>query len=598
MTAALEVENLIVRAGKNGPTIVEGLSFTAEPGEILGVVGESGSGKTTLGLAILGYGRDGAVITGGDIRIHGRSMVHSSQNEIRRLRGDAVSYMPQDPGASLNPARHIGTQLTEVLELKEGRRGRRSFARRIAAAMEEVHLPTEAAFLRRYPHELSGGQQQRVLLALAFLRDPSVVVLDEPTTGLDVTTQARVLETVRTMCLHRQTVAIYISHDLDVVSDLASRMLVLYGGQVAEFGATGDLFEHPRHRYTAALLASAPELDRRRPLVGIPGHAPRLADRHAGCAFAPRCSHADDACQVRPEATAFSSAHVAHCHHPVPDRLAVKVMDAGRARATPSTPSSTLTAREVRANYGSVEVLHGVDLKVRRGECVAIVGESGSGKTTLSQCLSGLHPLASGAVAVDGQELAPRARDRTAVERQAIQYVFQNPYGALNPRKTVRALLEQPTKAFGLSNDSEGWLERVRLGRHVLSRRPRQLSGGERQRVAIARALMTDPDFLICDEITSALDFSIQASVINLLQSLQEETGIGIVFVTHNLPLVASLADRVVVMQHGEVVEEGATDEVLDTPTTAYTKQLLSAVPGSRSARRSPANTEVPLIRP
>jgi peptide/nickel transport system ATP-binding protein len=583
MTSTLIVENLTVRAGHDGPAIVEGLSFTAEPGEILGVVGESGSGKTTLGLAILGYGRDGAVITGGDIRIRGKSLVHASAEEIRQLRGDEVSYMPQDPAASLNPARRIGTQLAEVLELKEGRQARGTFAERIATSMDEVHLPTDPAFLRRYPHELSGGQQQRVLLALAFLRDPSVVVLDEPTTGLDVTTQARVLETVRAMCEHRQTVAIYISHDLDVVADLASRMLVMYGGQVVEHGPSGELFDHPRHRYTSALLASAPDIDQRRTLVGIPGQAPRLSDRAEGCPFAPRCSHADAQCTTKPAATPFSLGHIAYCHHPVPDRADLRE-ESTRRRITPTHDESTLTARGIRANYGHVEVLHGIDVSLRRGECVAIVGESGSGKTTLSQCMSGLHAPTAGSIAIDGTDLPTRAADRTPAQRKAVQYVFQNPYGSLNPRKTIRSLLEQPARAFGLEADSEHWLERVRLGRHVLNQRPRQLSGGERQRVAIARALTTDPDFLICDEITSALDVSIQASVVNLLQDLQQETGIGILFVTHNLPLVAALADRVVVMQHGEVVEDGPTDQVLDAPQTVYAKQLLTAVPGRRAS--------------
>jgi peptide/nickel transport system ATP-binding protein len=593
VTAALVVEDLTVRAGREGPTIIEGVSFAVEPGEILGVVGESGSGKTTLGLAILGYGRDGAVITGGDIRISDRSIVHARPEELRRLRGAEVSYMPQDPGSSLNPARRIGVQLREVLELQAGRSG--SASERIASAMEEVHLPTAPDFLKRYPHELSGGQQQRVLLALAFLRDPRVVVLDEPTTGLDVTTQARVLETIREMCHQRRSAAVYISHDLDVVADLATQMLVLYGGRVAEHGSSSALFEHPRHRYTGALLASAPALDARRRLVGIPGQAPRLTDRGSGCPFAPRCAYSDEACLTFPAATVVSAEHVVHCHHPIVEIASPpRGVDDVRTAAPAASSTSSLAARGLQAGYGGTTVLRDVDLQVQRGECLAIVGESGSGKTTLSQCLSGLHAPSGGTVTIDARELAARARDRSPADRRAIQYVFQNPNGSLNPRKTIRALLDQPARAFGLTHtDATKWLERVRLGPHVLRQRPRQLSGGERQRVAIARALMTEPDFLICDEITSALDVSIQASVINLLQDLQQETGIGIVFVTHNLPLVSALADRVVVMQHGVIVEEGPTETVMRAPRTTYTQQLLAAVPGHPAADR-PAPTPAP----
>jgi peptide/nickel transport system ATP-binding protein len=584
----LEVQDLTVHAGHGGPPIVEGLDLLVREGEIIGVVGESGSGKSTLGLAILGYGRDGAVITGGDVRIAGRSLVTSKPSEVLRLRGDLVAYVPQDPASSLNPSRRIGAQLREVLDLAGPRPGAPAPAERIAAGMREVGLPDDATFLRRYPHELSGGQQQRVLLALAFLRDPRVVVLDEPTTGLDVTTQAHVLATVREVCHRRGTAAIYISHDLDVVASSATRVLVLYGGRTAEYADTAELFAAPRHRYTAALLASAPKLDPGARVSGIPGHAPRLSEKPSGCAFRARCSAADDRCAERPPAVQVSPAHVHHCFHPVTGGTASPDHPRAERSARTTTPVSTLAATAVRAAYGHDTVLHGVDLHVRRGECVALVGESGSGKTTLSKCISGLHARSGGTIAIDGHPLAALSTQRSVSERRAIQYVFQNPYGSLNPRRTVRALLEQPGKALGLGGvDARHWLERVNLRSHVLDQRPRQLSGGERQRVAIARALTTQPDFLICDEITSALDVSIQASVVNLLLDLQEETGVGILFVTHNLPLVAALADRVVVMKDGSIAEEGLIEPVLRQPQTAYTRELLDAVPTGAATHRS-----------
>lgn len=580
MTTVMTVEGLTVRVGSTGPAIVDDVSFTVSAGEIVGIVGESGSGKTTLGLAVLGYGRDGAVITGGDVRIGEASMVHASAGEIARRRGDLVAYVPQDPAVALNPARRVGVQLREVLEIANLGLDRSASTERIRSSLAEMGLPSSDEFLRRYPHELSGGQQQRVLLSLAFLREPRVVVLDEPTTGLDVTTQAKVLETIAAACERHQAAALFVTHDLDVVASLARRVLVMYGGRMCEIGPTRELFDAPAHQYTAALLAAAPSIDDDGHLAGIAGRAPRLSEIGAGCAFAPRCAHADDACHDRPAATVLDADHVVFCHHPVTRRTLDATSDAVRSPRRIATATDGLVVRGLRAGYNGREVVHGIDLDVGRGECVALVGESGSGKTTLSQCISGLHEPSHGTITLDGRELARNARDRTVDDRRALQYVFQNPFGSLNPRKSIGELLEEPYRLLGLPRgDVRAWLERVQLGPHVMRLRPKSLSGGERQRVAIARALTTQPEFLVCDEVTSALDVSIQASVIELLRELQHDTGIGILFVTHNLPLVASIADRVVVMQHGSVVEHGVTGDVLHRPETAYARELIDAVP-------------------
>lgn len=580
MTPTLLVDDLTVRAGADGPAIIEHVSIEVGRGEILGVVGESGSGKTTLGLALLGYGRDGAVITGGDILIDGVSMVQASSRELARRRGSLVAYVPQDPAGALNPTLRIGAQLREVLELeRDQRRTKVDTIERIRSSLREMGLPDDDAFLRRYPHQLSGGQQQRLLLCLAFLREPSVVVLDEPTTGLDVTTQARVLDTVRDACQRHGTAAVFVTHDLDVVGSLAHRVLVLYAGRLAEHGSTAELFALPRHPYSAALLATAPSLHTDDALLGIPGRAPRLSERPAGCAFAPRCGSADERCQELPASTAITETHVVACHHP---RVAAhtRVPRPAAASAARSDGESSLVVQGLRAGYNGREVVHGIDLELPRGTCLAIVGESGSGKTTLSQCIAGLHEPSSGTVTLDGRTLERNARDRSVEDRRSLQYVFQNPYGSLNPRKSVADLLTQPCKMLGLPMpDPKQLLEQVALGPHVLSMRPRQLSGGERQRVAIARALSSAPEFLVCDEITSALDVSIQASVVELLHQLRRDTGIGVLFVTHNLPLVAAIADHVVVMQHGAVVERGTTQQVIRHPTTDYARELLSAVP-------------------
>jgi peptide/nickel transport system ATP-binding protein len=590
VSVVLRVEGLTVRAGRDGPAIIEGLSLDVAQGEILGVVGESGSGKTTLGLSLLGYGRDGAVITEGDIRVGEVSMVTASQSELSRHRGSLVSYVPQDPAGALNPVIRIGSQLREVLALADPPPSKAEALDLIRSSLAEMDLPTDPPFLRRYPHELSGGQQQRLLLCLAFLRGPSVVVLDEPTTGLDVTTQAKVLDTVRAACARHGCAAVFVTHDLDVVGSIAHRVLVMYGGRLAEFGETSQIFAAPHHPYTSALLAAAPSLHADDSLVGIPGRAPRLSERPDGCIFAPRCALADERCDTQPELVAVDEGHLVACHRPQ-TATAVRVPRAVHDETREdSADTSALRVRGLRAGYSGKEVVHGVDLDIVRGECVAVVGESGSGKTTLSQCIAGLQVPTHGEISLDGRPLARSARDRSVEDRRALQYVFQNPYGSLNPRKTVAHLLSQPCAVLGLpSPDLRHLLEQVQLGAHVLSMRPRQLSGGERQRVAVARALSSSPEFLICDEITSALDVSIQASVVELIQRLQRSTGIGVLFVTHNLPLVGAIADRVVVMQRGLVVEHGSVDSVLRQPSTEYAVQLLDAVP-SRPAFDSAAS--------
>lgn len=578
MTARIAVEELTVRAGPGGPHILDGVSLAVGAGEVVGVVGESGSGKTTLALALLGYARNGATITGGDVLVDGRSVVRASAAEIRQLRGGTVAYVPQDPGTALNPARRIGTQLREVLTMHCPGTRRKEQGRRIGATLREMGLPDDAAFLRRYPHELSGGQQQRVLLTLAFLCEPAAVVLDEPTTALDVTTQARVLATVQEACRRHDTAAILISHDLDVVGTIAHRVVVLYGGRVAEGGHTAELLRSPRHPYTGALVRAVPRLEPDQVLVGIPGRAPRLSERSGGCAFAPRCDRATDVCGTLPGPTLPEPDHVFYCHHPLDGSA-----DAASSRAATSQRRAgprTLAVAGARAAHGGREVVHGVDLSVRQGECVAVIGESGSGKTTLSQSVGGLHRLSAGAVLLDGRELARDARDRTVADRRAIQYIFQNPFASLNPRKRVRELLAQPAAALGLEPiDAEHWLERVSLDPRLADHRVSQLSGGERQRIAIARGLTTRPAFLVCDEITSALDVSTQATVVELLHELQCEYDLGLLFVTHNLPLVAAIADSVVVMRHGEVVEAGDLRSLVERPQTPYLTDLLASVP-------------------
>jgi peptide/nickel transport system ATP-binding protein len=454
--------------------------------------------------------------------------------------------------------------------------------------LAEVLLPSDDAYLRRYPHQLSGGQQQRVGLAMAFACRPPVIVLDEPTTGLDVTTQAHVLTTVRQLCQTHRVAALYVSHDLAVVATLARRVAVMYAGRIVEIGTADQLFQSAGHPYTRRLIGAIPRLTGGRSLVGIPGRAASPGRRPPGCAFAPRCSLRVEQCE-----TAMPPLVMVGPDHEVRCIRAAEVLSGQQSRAgDPVTMPSVaegeqpaLRLTDVVASYGRTEILHSVSLSVAAHECVALVGESGSGKTTVARSIAGLHRDWTGSIALSGTELRRAARQRSGEERRRINYIFQNPYGSLNPRQTIGQIIGQPLRVFGIASGREAdqrigeMLERVSLTAGYARRYPDQLSGGERQRVAIARALVADPTVLICDEVTSALDVSVQAAIVELLGSLQRDLGLAMLFITHNLPLVRSIAQRVLVMSQGVIVEEGDTGQVLTDPRDPYTRQLLANTP-------------------
>jgi peptide/nickel transport system ATP-binding protein len=519
MRPALEITGLAV-CTTAGRSILENVSYTVAPGEVLALVGESGSGKTTAGLAALGHFRRGLVAVDGTVTVRPRDgepidMLELDGPARRRVRGSTVAYIPQDPALSLNPALRVGLQIEEVLRT-HAYPG--SVEDRVGEVLSEVGLPADPAYRRRYPHQLSGGQQQRVGIAMAFACRPSVVVLDEPTTGLDVVTQALVLDTVRQLTDEHGVAALYITHDLAVVGKLADRVAVMYGGDIVESGPAATVLRQPEHPYTKRLLDAVPDLD-------APGEAP------------------------------------------------------------PPETEPVLAAKGVSVSYGRTEVLRGIDLSVVRGECLMLLGESGSGKTTLSLCIAGLTKTFTGTITLDGHNVAASTRRRSDDERRRIQYIFQSPFSSLNPRKTVAQSIEVPlTRLTSLSRAERRervaeMLDRVRLGREQASRLPEQLSGGERQRAAIARALVTTPDVLVCDEVTSALDVSVQATIVELLGELRRELGMAMLFVTHNIALAREVADRIAVLQAGEIVECGAVDTVLTTPSHDYTRELLAATP-------------------
>lgn len=523
----VSVEGLVVRLATGGRKIVDDVSFSVSPGEILGVVGESGSGKTTCAMALLGYARHGANIADGTITVAGQDVRNLDQESLRELRGRTVAYVPQDPRASLNPSLRIGKQIEEVLETSGNSQFSDSELRReyVQKALDDVGLPSGRDFLNRFPHQLSGGQLQRVGIAMAVVAKPPVLVLDEPTTGLDVKTQTRVLNLVRHLCSEYGIAGLYVTHDLAVVADIADRVIVMNSGQIVEAGSVGEVLTSPKHEYSRRLLEAAPDAARSstwREELGIKS----------------------------------------------PD-----VMFTGQREV--------LEGQELELRYRSVVVGRDITFQVHPGECVALVGESGSGKTTLSRALIGLHPNYSGRIAWDGVELKSKARKRTRENVREIQYIFQSPFNSLNPRNTVEQSL-----AFAYSTVREGTyaecreaslraLDLVGLKPSVLEQHPNELSGGERQRVAIARALVVEPKVLICDEITSALDVIVQKQVIEVLLRLQAEEELSLLFVTHNLALVKQIADRVIVMESGQIVEMGDTHRVMEDPEHPYTRELL-----------------------
>jgi peptide/nickel transport system ATP-binding protein len=589
--AVLKVEGLRIVLDPSGVDIDDDISMVIHRGEVLGLVGESASGKTTVGTSLLDYQRRGAKIAEGRVEIDGQDILAMDQKALRGVRGGRISYVPQDSSAALNPALRIGTQLMEILEVHGFGSSHADREARLTQMMEEVLLPSDKQFLRRYPHQLSGGQQQRVAIAMAFANRPKVIVLDEPTTALDVTTQAHVLDTVRDLTRSYGVAALYITHDLAVVANLADRIAVMYAGKVVEIGTRDELFDDGHHPYTRKLLASIPDITGERALRGIPGWAPRPGQRPTGCAFTPRCNWRADKCsQEYPPIEEVGPGHFVRCwrHQEVvahADQLPVELRDKSLSELGDDV-KTVISVRDVTAFYQHKETLHDITTSLSQYHCLSLVGESGSGKTTLARCIAGLHPhKIVGDIDFNGKALARDARDRPRSTRQAIQYIFQSPYSSLNPRKTIGQILLQPLKVFfDLSRDEMEdrmvkVLEQVALDSSLLSRYPDQLSGGERQRVAIARGLAAEPTVLICDEVTSWLDVSVQAAIIELLAQLQRDMGLSMLFVTHNLALVRSISQEVAVMNDGRIVEHGLVDAVLEDPQADYTKKLLSDTP-------------------
>jgi peptide/nickel transport system ATP-binding protein len=580
------------------PALID-VSFGVAPGEVLGLVGESGSGKTTAALHILGHQPKGAHLERGRVLLRGQSLLELDPVQIRRLRGREISYVPQNPAGSLNPARRIGRVIVELLEQHAVVKSRGEAWARAEELLASVRLPDPRGLLQRYPHQISGGQQQRVTIAMVIAARPSVIVLDEPTTGLDVSTQKEILELLREIRDEQNVAMIYVTHDLHVLREIATRVAVMYAGRTVEIGSLAQVFDEPRHPYTRGLIASVPDIRQSDALPrGLPG-ALKRAELLPGCAFAPRCDFAQPSCrQNRQQLEATAGGHQVACQRwsELPRGLKARRPDV-RIVEPSQQAAGVLQLRGLCVDYETTSILgfarsarrrvvHHVDLTLRPGEIFALVGESGSGKSTIAKAVLGLTAPSRGEILLDGKILAGDVRQRSDLQRRRIGLVFQNPDASLNPRRTVGQILGDALKSFetvpaeAVRQRALAALTDVQLPDSYMSRFPDQLSGGERQRVAIARALIVQPEVLICDEILSALDVSVQAGILQLLLRLRSERHLSILFIAHDLAVVRSLADRVGVLYAGRMMATGEKEALFDAPLHPYTYHLLRALPG------------------
>jgi peptide/nickel transport system ATP-binding protein len=593
----LEVRGL--RLAARAGTIVDGLDLELRAGETVALVGESGSGKSMTAKALVGLLPRG-VTADGEVRLRDRELLRSGERQWRRIRGREIALLLQDPFTMLNPLMRVGRQLTETVRSPAGGRLRGDAARAEAVRrLGEVGI-RDPRVVERYPFELSGGMRQRVGLASALASDPEILVADEPSTALDVTTQREILRLIRRTQERRGMALLLITHDLRVAFAMSDRVYVLYAGALLEVGSATALEAQPLHPYSHGLLTSEPPLERRVPrLASIGGSVPSASDVKDECAFAARCRWVERACRAaRPPLVEVEPNRRSACRRigEIWDELRTPALARGAAEpaARPATVAAPLLAvtglvKDFSRGARRSRALDNVAIAVEAGEAVGLVGESGSGKTTLARCLVGLEEPTAGRIeiaGVDASSFAHLDSGRRAVVRRTVQMVFQDPYSTLNPARTVGFTLREALTRGGGASTADApaiaeLLERVGLPAAYASRKPAALSGGERQRVAIARALSLRPQILICDEPVSALDVSVQAQILNLLSDIRESLGLGYLFITHDLAVVRQITDRVYVLAEGQVVETGPTDAVLDDPHHAYTRTLLASVPRS-----------------
>ncbi len=618
MKTLLEIENLetVLHTGTAPVRAVDGLTLTISPGETFALLGESGCGKSMTALSIMRLLPDAGEIAAGQIRLEGIDLLQLPEREMRKIRGKRIGMIFQEPMLSLNPVMTIAQQIEEVLK-QHLNLPRAAIQARIQALLEQVGIPDAPRRMHEYPFQFSGGMKQRVMIAMALAGEPELLIADEPTTALDVTIQAQVLDLMRHIQQQKGMAILLITHDLGVVAEMAQQVAVMYAGEIVELAPRDQFFQSPQHPYSQQLFAALPGKQKRnQALTVIQGNVPSLAQQFTGCRFVERCNLALDQCHhTVPQWRPVSGQHQVRCHL-ISDHENTRPAATGTAsqeivqlaQPVPAvTDSPLLQVTDLKVHFpirkgllqrvaGHVKAVDGVSLKIFAGKTLALVGESGCGKTTIGKSILQLIQPTHGSVRFKDQELTGLKRNQLQPLRSQFQIIFQDPYSSLNPRMRISEILQEGMNALNTGNthrhgvstatsasardqEIDALLQRVGLPTEVKWRFPHEFSGGQRQRIAIARALAVNPKLLICDEPTSALDVSVQAQILNLLKSLQTNLGLAFLFITHNIAVVEYLADEVAVMYLGRIVERGSIDEVMNNPKHPYTQALLSSVP-------------------
>ena len=582
-------------------SILRNVTTNIKKGETVGIVGESGSGKSTLALAMMGYVKHGLFTMGGECLFDTSNLLNMNNKELEKIRGRKIAMIPQNAGQSLTPNLKIGYQIEEALKLHTNL-NEKERKDRISVLLKDVRLPSPDTMALRYPHELSGGQQQRVAVAMALAGNPELLLLDEPTTGLDVTTQAHVLELLKDIAKDTGTSMVYVSHDLGAIAQVCDRVIVMYAGEIVLEGPVRKILKEPIHPYTYGLLKSIPKLSLDGLPDSMPGTQPQPGHVGEGCSFYERCTISDEKCKV----TAPKLEYVkkidtyVRCFHynKVTDKKDKDIL-LNNSQEKKIDINEILNLTDISISYAKQSFLDqmfnkitdsnptvkDINIQIRKGETIALVGESGSGKSTILKSIAGLLKAKEGQIKfAKDQILSEDLKQRSSDNLRAIQLIFQNPDESLNPNQTVEQILSQPLRLYfdlkgeELKKNIIELLKKVRLGDFYMSRYPRQLSGGEKQRIAVARAFAAKPDIILCDEVTSALDVSVQAAVLDLLKSLKDDFGTTYIFVSHDLAVVKAISDRVAVLYQGRLCEIGPKQNVYNFPSHPYTEVLLGAV--------------------
>ena len=597
----IEIRSGVVRA-------LSGVDLHVNPGETLGIVGESGSGKTMTALSLMGLLPQGGKVSSGSIILDGQDLTQLPLKEKRKLRGTKVGMIFQDPLTSLNPTMKIGLQVCEPLRVHEGLSKREALERAVEI-LKRVGMPRPEVVINNYPHQLSGGMRQRVMIAMALVCKPRILIADEPTTALDVTTQMQILDLIDELRDEYKMGVILITHDLGVVAGHTDRVAVMYAGRIVETAPTKTLFTEPKHRYTSSLMAALPEraLAAGTKLFSIPGAPPSLTNLPVGCRIAARCLWATDECRAGYPDLSGDETHTFSCFHPVQEgdespavlqgKLDSNKTDGAAADVPQISHETLLDVKEASREYesagsgffkrekGVVSAVDRVSITVKKGETYGLVGESGCGKSTVGRLIAGLEPPSGGAIELDGRDLATlKGRDAVRIHRD-VQMMFQDSYAAMDPRMRIDQILAEPMSIQKTGNARQiaerimEILEQVGLTEEILDRYPHEFSGGQLQRIGFARSLTLAPDLIVADEPVSALDVSVQAQVLNLMKDLQQELGLSYLFISHDLAVVQYMADRIGVMYLGRIVEEGPASEVVKNPKHPYTKALIDSIP-------------------